>query len=87
MHKAFIQYIIKIPRAALIGALRVYQYCISPLLGARCRFAPGCSTYACTAIERYGVAKGGWLTCKRLMKCHPLHRGGYDPVPTKMKGE
>ena len=68
-------------RMVLIGVLRWYQYCISPLLGARCRFHPGCSMYARDAIEQYGAAKGCWLAFKRLIKCHPLHSGGYDPVP------
>ena len=61
--------------------IRVYQYTISPLIGPRCRFAPSCSAYAVTAIETHGFSKGCWLAIKRLMKCHPLNDGGYDPVP------
>lgn len=61
--------------------IRAYQFFISPLLGPRCRFTPTCSQYALEAVTRHGVAKGCWLTSKRLLKCHPLNHGGYDPVP------
>lgn len=66
------------PLILLIGA---YRYLISPLLGNHCRFEPSCSSYAITAIERHGAAKGSWLALRRLMRCHPWHSGGYDPVP------
>ncbi|MEH6415853.1 membrane protein insertion efficiency factor YidD [Pseudomonas sp. CGJS7] len=65
----------------LIALLRGYKRWISPLLGQRCRFHPSCSSYSMTAIGHYGALKGGWLTLKRLGCCHPLHPGGYDPVP------
>ncbi|CAH0534775.1 Putative membrane protein insertion efficiency factor [Vibrio stylophorae] len=61
--------------------IRFYQLVISPLIGPRCRFTPSCSQYAIEAIKIHGVIKGGWLTIKRLLKCHPLNDGGYDPVP------
>ena len=61
--------------------IRVYQLFISPLLGPRCRFTPSCSHYAVEAINSHGVIKGCWLAWKRLLKCHPLNHGGYDPVP------
>lgn len=64
----------------LIGLIRLYQKLISPLFPARCRFYPTCSAYAVQAVERYGVLRGGWLTARRLSKCHPWHPGGYDPV-------
>ena len=66
------------------GALRMlslYKRWISPLLPPACRFRPTCSEYAYEAIIRYGLAKGTWLGLKRLLRCHPLHRGGDDPVP------
>lgn len=66
-----------------IALLRGYQQLISPLFGPSCRFHPTCSGYAITAIERFGVVKGTWLAAKRLLKCHPLHAGGDDPVPEK----
>ena len=67
-------------RAAL-SAIRVYQRHVSPLFGARCIYVPTCSEYARQAIERYGLARGGWLAIRRILRCHPLHVGGYDPVP------
>jgi uncharacterized protein len=66
---------------ALIAMLRIYKRWISPLLGPRCRFHPTCSTYAMQAIARYGALRGSWLTLRRLLRCHPLHPGGHDPVP------
>jgi len=64
-----------------IFLLRVYQRCISPLLGPRCRFHPSCSEYAVQALARFGTLRGSWLTLRRLSRCHPLHPGGFDPVP------
>ena len=68
-------------RGALLLALRGYQYAIRPLLGANCRFYPSCSDYAREAIDRYGAAKGCWLALRRVVRCHPYHPGGCDPVP------
>ncbi len=65
----------------LIGLIRVYRMAISPLFPPVCRFQPTCSQYAIEAIARYGSIKGGWLAAQRLARCHPLHPGGYDPVP------
>lgn len=65
----------------LIALIRVYQRLISPLLGPHCRFTPTCSSYGIEALRRFGVIKGSWLTVKRVLKCHPLHHGGDDPVP------
>ena len=61
--------------------IRAYQLVISPLLGANCRFTPSCSNYAVEAIDTHGTCKGGLLTCKRLLRCHPFGGAGYDPVP------
>ena len=63
--------------------IRFYQAAISPHLGKNCRFTPTCSQYAYIAITRFGPIKGTYLAIKRLLKCHPFHAGGYDPVPEK----
>jgi hypothetical protein len=65
----------------LTGAIRFYQKGISPLRPPVCRFYPSCSQYGLEAIEKYGAARGSWLTLRRLLRCHPLCKGGYDPVP------
>jgi putative membrane protein insertion efficiency factor len=61
--------------------IRAYQYFLSPFLGQNCRFHPSCSDYAFQSFYRYGSIKGTILTLKRVLKCHPLHPGGFDPVP------
>ena len=61
--------------------IRLYQILVSPLLGSACRFSPSCSQYAVEAINRYGLIKGFRLTTCRLLRCHPWHPGGFDPVP------
>lgn len=68
----------------LIIVIQGYQRFISPLLGPNCRFHPTCSQYAIIALQRFGLLKGSWLTVKRVLKCHPLHEGGEDPVPPKI---
>ena len=68
-------------KRALIGMIRFYQRAVSPLFPSRCRYIPTCSEYAVQAVEKYGVCRGGWLALKRLLRCHPFHKGGYDPVP------
>jgi putative membrane protein insertion efficiency factor len=64
----------------LIGLIRLYRYLIAPLLPSSCRFVPTCSAYSLEAVSKYGALKGGLLTVKRILKCHPFHPGGYDPV-------
>jgi len=61
--------------------ISLYQSTISRVTPPSCRFTPTCSHYACEAIERYGLIKGGWLAVKRIASCHPWSPGGYDPVP------
>ncbi|MBW7649960.1 membrane protein insertion efficiency factor YidD [Anoxybacillus sp. ST4] len=63
--------------------IRFYQRFVSPLKPPTCRFYPTCSHYGLEAIRRFGALKGGYLTIKRLLKCHPFHPGGFDPVPEK----
>ena len=68
-------------RRALCVPIRIYQYCISPVLPPACRFTPTCSAYAVEAVMTHGVLRGGWLALKRLARCHPWGGSGYDPVP------
>ncbi len=64
-----------------LALIRFYQKHISPSLGSHCRFMPTCSQYSYESIAKYGAFKGIFLSIKRIMKCHPFHAGGYDPVP------
>ena len=68
-------------RRLLILSVRGYKYLISPFLGQSCRFYPSCSSYAIDAIEAHGAMRGGWLALRRVLRCHPWHEGGVDPVP------
>jgi len=65
----------------LLIVIKFYQYFISPFLGSNCRYYPTCSAYAVEAVEKYGSLKGSILTVKRILRCHPFHAGGFDPVP------
>ena len=64
-----------------MAIVRAYKRYISPLTRPSCIYQPSCSTYALQAIERYGALKGGWLSIRRILRCHPFHEGGFDPVP------
>ncbi len=68
------------PGTAVIALIRVYQTIVSPFLPTSCRFTPTCSTFACLAIGKYGIIKGGYLALTRILKCHPFNPGGYDPL-------
>lgn len=68
-------------RRLICGVIRAYQVAISPFLPAACRFTPTCSRYALEAVARFGALRGGWLTARRILRCHPFGRWGYDPVP------
>ncbi|MGR8998642.1 MAG: membrane protein insertion efficiency factor YidD [Gammaproteobacteria bacterium] len=70
-------------RFMLIAIIKFYKYFISPLLGSHCRFYPSCSSYSLEALQRHGLISGSYLTLRRLLKCHPFHEGGIDPVPEK----
>ena len=72
--------ILKLPARAVIVLIRGYQYLISPLLPQTCRFYPTCSAYTIEAIKRYGTLRGGFKGLWRVLRCHPLSQGGYDPV-------
>jgi putative membrane protein insertion efficiency factor len=67
-------------RTMCLAVIEVYRFLISPWLGPACRFEPTCSTYASQAIHRFGILKGGALAVGRLLRCHPFHPGGYDPI-------
>ncbi|MGI8885067.1 MAG: membrane protein insertion efficiency factor YidD [Pyrinomonadaceae bacterium] len=65
---------------AVLGLLKLYKMFISPFLPSACRFEPTCSEYAKQSVEKYGAMKGGWLGIKRILRCQPFSKGGYDPV-------
>ncbi len=71
----------RLPAEALIVLARLYQVTLSPMLGGQCRFMPTCSHYFIEAVDKHGALVGGWLGLRRLLRCHPFSRGGYDPVP------
>jgi putative membrane protein insertion efficiency factor len=73
--------VVSLPARAAVGLLRLYKSAVSPWLPRACRFEPTCSVYAREAIERYGLTRGAALAVRRLFRCHPFHRGGFDPVP------
>ncbi len=68
-------------KAVALALIRLYQITLSPLLGTRCRFSPTCSVYAQEAIMKHGLFRGVFLGARRLLRCHPFHAGGIDPVP------
>jgi putative membrane protein insertion efficiency factor len=68
-------------KTLLLLLLRAYQYALRPLLGNNCRFYPSCSDYAREAIEKHGAGRGLYLAARRILRCHPYHPGGFDPVP------
>ena len=70
-----------VPRRAALWLIRFYQVNLSPMHPPCCRFTPTCSAYAREAVEKYGAARGSVLALRRVLRCNPLHRGGYDPVP------
>ncbi|MCP9295073.1 MAG: membrane protein insertion efficiency factor YidD [Planktothrix agardhii LY1] len=70
-------------KTLLITLIRGYRLLISPLFPPVCRFHPTCSQYAIEALETFGIIQGSWLALKRILRCHPYHPGGYDPIPPK----
>jgi putative membrane protein insertion efficiency factor len=75
----------ELAKEGIILLIHVYQHTASLLLGPCCRFTPPCSAYSLLSIQRFGIIEGAWFTFKRVMKCHPFHPGGYDPVPEPLK--
>lgn len=66
----------------LVALVRLYQLTLSRVLGGQCRFTPSCSHYAIEAIRLHGALRGTWLAIRRILRCHPFHPGGHDPVPS-----
>jgi len=77
--RAIAAHLWNLPANLLILAARVYQWTLSPLVGRHCRFQPTCSNYFIGAVEKYGAIRGIWRGICRIARCHPFHRGGYDP--------
>lgn len=74
-----------LPAKLGIAAVWLYQATLGPWFGGRCRFYPSCSNYAMEALREHGLVRGSWLAMRRIGRCHPLHEGGVDLVPTKSK--
>ena len=70
----------QLPRLIVLGLVKIYRRCISPLFPSVCRFTPSCSNYMIEAVEKYGVLRGVAMGIWRILRCHPFSRGGYDPV-------
>jgi putative membrane protein insertion efficiency factor len=85
------QAVASLPSWLLLGAIGLYRRTLSPVLpvvfgpGCGCRFHPTCSAYAAQAVRDHGAIAGTWLALRRLVKCHPLHPGGFDPVPARLR--
>ena len=73
--------ILKLLAFPIILLIKIYQLVISPILPPSCRFTPTCSHYSLEALKKHGLLKGGWLSLKRILRCHPWGGSGYDPVP------
>jgi putative membrane protein insertion efficiency factor len=78
--------IVVLPQRLLLALVRAYRFFLSPWLGSSCRFEPTCSAYAVQALEQHGAGGGGYLTLRRLARCHPWCEGGHDPVPERVGG-
>lgn len=70
----------------LVLLVRIYQGTLSPMVGRQCRYVPTCSNYAIDALNEFGPIKGSWLALRRVLRCHPFARGGYDPAPIRGRG-
>ena len=79
--KAAVNFMKAVMKQLVLLPVRIYRLCISPLFPSSCIYTPTCSAYMIQAVEKYGVFKGVKLGIKRILRCHPWHEGGYDPVP------
>ena len=75
------RFLSQLPKRGMLWLIRFYRAPTSPHFPACCRYTPTCSQYALEAIQKYGALKGGWLALRRILRCNPFHKGGYDPVP------
>lgn len=75
----FLRFLKELPARVLIALVRLYQFFLSPFLGGQCRFYPSCSQYFIQAVQKYGAIMGAWRGMLRICRCHPFHRGGFDP--------
>ena len=82
--KSAVELVCGIPARAALGLIRFYRRSISPMFPPSCRYIPTCSEYGLVAIQRFGFLRGGWLTIRRISRCHPFRKGGYDPVPKQL---
>ena len=71
--------LVSLPAMCVIGLVKLYQWLLSPIFGGQCRFYPSCSHYFIQAVQKYGVVRGSVRGVMRILRCHPFHRGGYDP--------
>lgn len=77
--------VIEVGARLAVGVIEAYRQFVSPLLGRHCRFEPSCSAYAVEAIADFGLVRGSFMAAGRLLRCHPFHPGGFDPVPNRGK--
>ena len=80
------RFVARVPALLMIGTFRLWQLLVSPTYGQTCRFYPSCSAYGVEAVRRHGALRGGWLTVRRLARCHPWNPGGVDLVPPSTQG-
>jgi putative membrane protein insertion efficiency factor len=83
-HFGFMRSLRAAPKRCLVALIRLYQLAVSPALAPACRYLPSCSEYAAEAIDVHGAVRGSWLAVRRLLRCHPFHAGGHDPVPPRV---
>jgi putative membrane protein insertion efficiency factor len=77
----------QLAKSLVLGLLRTYKWALSPMFPPSCRYVPSCSEYAMEAVERHGGVRGSWMALRRILRCHPFVKGGYDPVVRKAEPE
>ena len=79
--------LLELPQRSALALIKLYKGAVSPYLPGACRYTPTCSEYAAIAIKRFGAARGSAMALKRVLRCNPFHKGGYDPVPSAVSQE